>query len=96
MFLLHYEKKHTVISFQTSKAELFWNNGKTPAPLSGVTGIRDFQVTQSDGAKLCRIQTEENIGAGDKTRDLNNKHHLLLAGGPYSAGALGYHLANKV
>ena len=82
---------------QATKAELFWNSGKsTPTPLSGVSGILDYTVSQSDGAKLCRIKTEENIGAGDKTRDLNNNHHLLLAGGPYSAGNLGYHVGNKV
>ena len=82
---------------QATKAELFWNSGKsTPAPLSGVRGVLDYKVTQSDGAKLCKIQTEEIIGAGDKTRDLNNNHHLLLAGGPYSAGTLGYHVGNKV
>ena len=81
---------------QATQAELAWNNGKTPEVLSGVTGIREYRVTQSDGAKLCRIQTEEVIGAGDKTRDLNREHHLLLAGGPYSAGSLGYHLGNKV
>ena len=76
---------------------MFWNSGKsTPAPLSGVRGVLDNKVTQSDGAKLCKIQTEEIIGAGDKTRDLNNNHHLLLAGGPYSAGTLGYHVGNKV
>lgn len=81
---------------QATQAELVWNNGKTPAILSGVTGIRDYRVTQNDGTKLCRIQTEEIIGAGDKTRDLNSEHHLLLAGGPYSAGSLGYHLGDKV
>ena len=76
---------------------MFWNSGKsTPTPLSGESGILDYKVIQSDGAKLCRIKTEENIGAGDKTRDLNNNHHLLLAGGPYTAGNLGYHVANKV
>ena len=82
---------------QPTKAEMFWNSGKsTPAPLRGVSGILDYKVTQSDGAKLCKIQTEEIIGGGDKTRDLNDNHHLLLAGGPYSAGTLGYHVGNKV
>ena len=74
---------------------MVWNNDKSPAPLSGVTGIRDYKVTQSDGAKLCRIQTDQIIGGGDKTRDLNKEHHLLLAGGPYS-GSLSYHIGNKV
>ena len=84
------------LAVQATQAELVWNNGKTPEVLSGVTGIREYRVTQSDGAKLCRIQTEEILGAGDKTRDLNRDHHLLLAGGPYSAGSLGYHVGNKV
>jgi len=82
-----------VLCSSSSRAQLYWNQGKAAPTLLGPLGAARVEAT--DGGLVCEVEVPEVLAMGDKEADLTKELVPLLASGSFGQGP-SYHQGNRI